>query len=91
MKIQTIFFLLTSLLIIQKVNVQQANLLFDFTDQQSYDMVGYHEGSQAITPNLDQLATEGIAFNHAVSNAPVCTPICAQGWEVDENSTVYLT
>ena len=74
MKIRTFITLLTGLLVFQKIDAQQTNLLFVFTDQQSYDMVGYHEGSQAITPNIDRLAKEGIVFNHAVSNAPVCTP-----------------
>lgn len=27
-----------------------------------------------ITPNLDQFASEGIVFTHAVSNSPVCSP-----------------
>ncbi len=58
----------------QAVSAQAPNLLFVFTDQQSYDMVGYFKGSQAITPHIDQLASEGIAFMHAVSNSPLCTP-----------------
>ncbi|MCP4311338.1 MAG: sulfatase-like hydrolase/transferase [Bacteroidetes bacterium] len=74
MKIRTFVTLLTGLLVFQKIGAQQANLLFVFTDQQSYDMVGYYEGSQAITPHVDQLASEGISFNHAISNSPLCTP-----------------
>ena len=74
MKIRTVFFLFVGLFIFKKVDAQKPNLLFVFTDQQSYDMVGYHKGSQAITPNVDKLASEGSAFNHAVSNSPLCTP-----------------
>jgi arylsulfatase A-like enzyme len=50
------------------------NLVFIMSDQHSYDMVGWHKGSQAITPNLSRLAQKGIIFNHAVSTSPQCTP-----------------
>jgi arylsulfatase A-like enzyme len=53
---------------------EQPNLLFVFTDQQSYDMLGVAGNSQVLTPNLDQLAGEGIYFRHAISNCPICSP-----------------
>jgi len=50
------------------------NLLIVLSDQHSYDMVGAYGNDQIITPNLDKLASEGIRFNNAFSNQPVCTP-----------------
>ena len=50
------------------------NLVFIMSDQHSYDMVGWHKGSQALTPNLTSIAQNGAVFTHAVSTAPQCTP-----------------
>ena len=50
------------------------NLLFIFTDQQSYDMIGVYGNEQVITPNLDNLAREGVYFPHAVATSPLCSP-----------------
>ncbi len=50
------------------------NLLFVFTDQQSYDMLGVAGNSQVLTPHLDQLAEEGVYFQHAISSCPICSP-----------------
>jgi len=53
---------------------KKPNLLIVLSDQHSYDMVGAYGNDQIITPNLDQFAKEGIQFNNAFSNQPVCTP-----------------
>ena len=50
------------------------NLLFVFTDQQSFDMLGCYGNTQIQTPHLDQLADEGIRFEYCISSSPVCTP-----------------
>ena len=50
------------------------NLLFVFSDQQSFDMIGCGGNEQIITPNVDTLAADGIRFTHCVSSDPVCTP-----------------
>jgi len=52
---------------------KQPNLLFVMTDQQSFDMIG-SVSAQVQTPVLDALAKQGVRFDHAVSNQPVCTP-----------------
>lgn len=44
------------------------------TDQHKADCVGYEGHSQAITPNLDRLASQGVAFRHAYTANPICTP-----------------
>lgn len=53
---------------------RRPNLLFVFSDEQSWDMLGCYGNDQVITPHIDQLAAEGIRFNHCVSSSPVCTP-----------------
>lgn len=51
------------------------NLLFVFTDQQSFDMLGCYGNDQIQTPNLDRLAKEGVRFEYCISSNPVCTPM----------------
>lgn len=56
------------------MNTKQPNLLFVFSDQQSFDMLGCAGNAQIKTPNLDAFAGQGVRFEHAVANCPVCTP-----------------
>ncbi|MCK4748269.1 MAG: sulfatase, partial [Bacteroidales bacterium] len=49
-------------------------LLFIFSDQHSYDMLGCYGNDQVITPNLDKLASEGLLFSNCFTNSPICTP-----------------
>jgi arylsulfatase A-like enzyme len=50
------------------------NLLFVFSDQHTFDMLGCYGNRQVISPNIDQLAREGLRFQHCISNSPTCTP-----------------
>lgn len=51
-----------------------SNVLFIAVDDLN-DWVGYLGGHpQGYTPNIDALADEGVAFNHAYCPAPVCGP-----------------
>lgn len=54
--------------------MNRPNLLFVFSDQQSFDMLGCAGNAQIKTPHLDAFAEEGLRFEHAVANSPVCTP-----------------
>ncbi len=56
------------------MHTEKPNLLFVFSDQQSFDMLGCAGNPQIKTPNLDAFSREGIRFAHAVANCPVCTP-----------------
>lgn len=70
----------------QKTEVQkQPNVIFIFPDQyRSYSLGFWSEGDNAKhiqgqpdpvnTPNLDNLAREGVVFSRAVSNFPLCSP-----------------
>jgi len=50
------------------------NIIFILTDQQRYDTCGCYGQDLNITPNLDRLANEGIRFEYALTNQPVCGP-----------------
>ncbi|MEC7487115.1 MAG: sulfatase-like hydrolase/transferase, partial [Verrucomicrobiota bacterium] len=42
-------------------------------DDMGYECIGANGGSSYETPNIDQMATEGMRFEHCYSN-PACTP-----------------
>ena len=50
------------------------NLVFVFSDQQSFDMLGCYGNEQIKTPVIDELASEGVRFNYCISSNPVCSP-----------------
>jgi arylsulfatase A-like enzyme len=50
------------------------NLVFIFSDQQTFDMLGCYGNKQIKTPNLDQFSKESLRFTHCFSNSPICTP-----------------
>ncbi len=50
------------------------NVIYVFADQWRAQATGYAGDVNALTPNLDQLAQEGINFKNAVSTCPSCTP-----------------
>jgi len=53
---------------------KRPNLVFLFSDQQSWDHVGAYGLNGTQTPRIDRLASEGALFDQCVSNCPVCTP-----------------
>lgn len=50
------------------------NILFLFSDQQRWDTLGCYGQKLNITPNLDQMAKEGVRFENAFTCQPVCGP-----------------
>ena len=62
---------------VEKNEGKRPNLLFMFTDQQSFDMLGCYGNESVITPNIDKFAGEGVRFNHCISSSPVCSPMRA--------------
>jgi len=50
------------------------NIVFVFGDQHRWCSTGFGGGSQVQTPYMDRMAREGVAFDLAVANIPVCTP-----------------
>ncbi|MFS0726594.1 sulfatase [Paenibacillus sp. 1P07SE] len=53
---------------------QRPNILWICTDQQRYDTLGCYGNDWVHTPNLDRLAAEGVLFEKAFCQSPVCTP-----------------
>jgi arylsulfatase A-like enzyme len=53
---------------------EKPNLVFVFSDQQTFDMLGCYGNKQIRTPNLDKFAKEGIRFTHCFSNFPLSGP-----------------
>ena len=57
-----------------KRNKRRPNILWICTDQQRYDTIAALGHPHVSTPNLDQLVREGLAFERAYCQSPICTP-----------------
>lgn len=53
---------------------KRPNILFYFTDQQRWDTIGCYGQPLPVTPNLDELAKDGVVFEEAFTAQPVCGP-----------------
>ena len=53
---------------------QRPNILFMMADQMRADLLGCAGNEIAKTPNLDNLASEGVRYTNAFSSTPTCTP-----------------
>ena len=53
---------------------ESPNIVFVFGDQHRWCSTGFGGSRQVQTPYMDRLAGEGVAFDLAVANIPVCTP-----------------
>lgn len=54
--------------------VEYPNILFILSDDQGPWAMGCAGNNEMITPNLDQLAAEGMRFNSFFCTSPVCSP-----------------
>ncbi len=73
--LRTLVFL-SSLLIISQVsgNEQRPNIVLILADDLGWSDLACYGSDLHETPNLDQLAKQGVKFNQAYSASPVCTP-----------------
>lgn len=53
---------------------ESPNILFIVADQHNAKVLGYKGHPDVITPNLDQMAAEGVRFENAITQNPICTP-----------------
>jgi len=53
---------------------RRPNVVLIITDQQRYDTIAALGYEHAVTPNLDRLVHEGVAFTHTFVSAPSCAP-----------------
>jgi len=54
--------------------VKKPNVIFIMADQWRRQALGFMGEDAVITPNLDQLAKEGVAFKGAYATRPICSP-----------------
>ena len=52
----------------------RANLLFLCSDQHQTAASGCYGSNEAQTPHIDEIAADGVRFDRAYCNAPVCVP-----------------
>jgi arylsulfatase A len=57
-----------------KISSEQPNILFFLVDDLGRHQVGGYGSSFYETPNIDQLAMDGMRFDHAYAAAAVCSP-----------------
>ncbi len=73
----SVLFFLAGLAAPEKVQQRAAerlpNILW-FVSEDNSPFLGCYGDSLAVTPNLDRLAEQGITFQNAFANAPVCAP-----------------
>ena len=55
----------------------RANVIWIYGDLHRGQAQGHMGDPNAVTPNLDRLAADGVTFTRAVSNCPWCTPFRA--------------
>ena len=53
---------------------KRPNLVFIVPDEFRAQAMGFRGEDPVLTPNLDRLSGEGLCFNRAYSNSPVCSP-----------------
>jgi len=56
------------------LSAEKPNILLIMTDQQRYDSLGCYGVDGLHTPNLDQVAADGVVFENHYVNNPICTP-----------------
>lgn len=57
-----------------KAKKSAPNIIYIMADQLRYNALGYSGDYQAITPNINKLASQGMNFKNCVSATPVCAP-----------------
>lgn len=50
------------------------NVIFCFSDEHRWHSMSFTEMPELITPNMSLLASQGVSFNNAISNYPLCSP-----------------
>ena len=58
----------------EAADAAKPNVIFFFSDQQRADTLGCMGNPMKFTPHVDQMAAEGVLFENAISNQPVCGP-----------------
>ncbi|MEM7479173.1 MAG: sulfatase-like hydrolase/transferase, partial [Planctomycetota bacterium] len=54
---------------------EKPNIIFIMSDELAYYELSHMGHEKIRTPNIDQMAFEGMRFTHALAAAPVCAPL----------------
>jgi len=65
---------LTLVFLYEPAVASQPNIIFILADDLGYGELGCYGGKDIETPNLDQLASQGVRFTRAYANSTVCSP-----------------
>jgi arylsulfatase A len=65
---------LLGFILISIAKADQPNIIFLFIDDQGYYDLGCYGATEVETPNIDQMAAEGIRFTDYYAAAPICSP-----------------
>ncbi|MEZ4970598.1 MAG: sulfatase-like hydrolase/transferase [Flavobacteriaceae bacterium] len=71
------------------ISQKTPNIILIMADDLGYETLGTYGGSSYLTPNLDQLAEEGMRFDHCYST-PLCTPSRVQLMTGKYNNRNYI-
>jgi len=75
MRLWTLLVTLSSVLLpVLSAEARPANVVILVGDDHQNDIYGAYGSSLARTPVLDRMAADGIRFDHAYCNSPMCTP-----------------
>jgi arylsulfatase A-like enzyme len=66
--------LIPALFLFAEASCQKPNIIYIMSDDMGYGDLSSYGRKDYTTPNLDQLASQGIKFINAYSAAPLCTP-----------------
>ena len=72
---QLTFIVLLAIICLTSLNGQsnRPNIIWITSEDNSKHFMGLYETNGVVMPNLEALASKGIVFNYAFSNAPVCS------------------
>lgn len=70
---------------------KRPNILFIITDQHNAKVLGHKGHPDVKTPTLDHLAAEGVRFENAITQNPICTPsrMCYHSGQYAHNHGYY--
>ncbi len=70
---------------------KKPNILFILSDQHNAKVLGHQGHPDVRTPNLDRLAAQGVRFDSAISQNPICTPsrVCWHSGQYCHNHGYY--
>lgn len=66
------------LLAVPLLAAEPPNVLIIMADDCTYNDLGVYGGQNAVTPNIDRLASEGLVFNRAYLSSAMCQPCRAE-------------